>query len=95
MLGITIVGIVIRIITICGASFYNKWMVGIGAVWTVIFIILNIVSDLMVSLTYNINGTTYYSSPVMTIILTLIWGGLILYVSNCCLSLTVLTLLHT
>lgn len=84
---ISIVSIVVSVIVICGAIFYNMWLVGIGAVWTVIWIILSIVFALQRPeyVEWNSNGVTrvLYTPPALAIICAIIWGGLVLYVSFC------------
>ena len=79
------VAIAVRILTLVGAGLYNKWMVGIGAVWDIIAAILTIVVEVSKPATfYYSNGSTtgtYTTSPVGTIVLTLIFTGLIFYVS--------------
>lgn len=95
------VSLVMRIISSFGALFYNKWMVGIGAIWTVISAILRIVMAFIrptYSVTHinSINGSsviTHYSlelwqaSPIFTTIWTLVWGALLFYVSCYCFNL--------
>jgi len=86
VIAILVVGIIIRFITIGGACMYNKWMVGLGATWEVINVILSIVYAVRSSVngtifwSYCNNGCTYYSTPTwLSIVWTLFWSGLILY----------------
>lgn len=79
------VAIAVRILTLVGAGLYNKWMVGIGAVWEIIAAILLIVVALAKPATIHYsNGSTigtYTTSPAVSIVFTLIYTGLIFYVS--------------
>ena len=67
---------------------FNKWMVGLGATWEIIYVIFSIVVAVRNSVngtiywSYCNNGCTYYSTPTwLSIVWTLVWSGLILYVS--------------
>ena len=90
LIAILVVSIVIRFISIAGACMFNKWMVGLGATWEIIYVILSIVIYVRNSVNGTIfwsycngNGCTYYSTPTwLSIIWTLVWSGLILYVSS-------------
>lgn len=88
VIGILSVSIIIRFITITGACMFNKWMVGLGATWEIIYVIFSIVVAVRNSVngtiywSYCNNGCTYYSTPTwLSIVWTLVWSGLILYVS--------------
>jgi hypothetical protein len=59
------VAIAVRILTLVGAGLYNKWMVGIGAVWDIIAVILSFI----------------IVPHAAVIVSALIFGGLIFYVS--------------
>ena len=80
------VSIAVRILTLVGAGIYNKWMVGLGALWEIIAVILAIVLSVTKPATvYWSNGYssgTYTTSPALTIIFTLIFSGLLFYVSS-------------
>ena len=90
LIAILIVSIIIRFITITGACMYNKWMVGLGATWEIINVILSIVVAARNSVNGTIywsycngNGCTYYNTPTwVSIVWALVWSGLILYVSS-------------
>ena len=90
LIAILAVSIVIRFITIAGACIYNKWMVGLGATWEIVYVILSIVVAVRNSVNGTIfwsycngNGCSYYSSPTwVTIVWALFWSGLIFYVSS-------------
>ena len=80
------VAIAVRILTLIGAGIYNKWMVGLGAVWEIIAVILTIVVAVTKPATvYWSNGSssgTYTTvSPAASIFVTLIFSGLLFYVS--------------
>jgi hypothetical protein len=77
------VSIAVLILTLVGAAIYNKWMVGIGAVWEIIFVILSIVQALTGPSTFisSDGSTTITVSPGASIISALIFSGLIFYVS--------------
>jgi len=89
LIAILVVSIIIRFITIGGACMYNKWMVGLGATWEIVYVILSIVVAVRNSVNGTINwsycnngGCTYYNTPTwLSIIWALVWSGLILYVS--------------
>ena len=85
-----IVGVVIavRILTILGAGLYNKWVVGFGALWEIVTVILSFVAlaakpATTVSWSDGSVRYTYTTNPVAVVILTLIFSGLIFYVSCC------------
>ena len=87
VVAILIVGIIIRFITIGGACMFSKWMVGLGATWEIIYVILSIVyavrSSVNGTVCNGIMGCTYYSTPTwLSIVWALFWSGLILYVSS-------------
>ena len=77
-----IIGIAIFCFAIAGAALYNRWLVLPAALWAAISLILTIVASVNGSGgTFIINGTAYTVSPVVTIILAVVWQGLVAYVS--------------
>ena len=79
------VSIAVRILTLIGAGIYSKWMVGIAALWEIIYVVLSIVWAITKP-TYVYYSTasssgTYYVSPAASIVFTLIFSGLLFYVS--------------
>lgn len=80
------VSIAVRILTLVGAGIYNKWMVGIAALWEIIYVILLIVvgGTKPVAFAWSDGSSftpVYTYNPAATIILTIILSGLIFYVS--------------
>ena len=80
------VTIAVRIVTLVGAGIYNKWMVGLGAVWEIIAVILAIVVAVSKPATVHwsngySSGTYTTVSPALSIVFTLIFSGLLFYVS--------------
>ena len=83
LLAIFCVCIAVRIPPLFGAGLCNKWMVGLGALWEIIFVILTIVQALTgPSTIYSSDGSvTVHASPGAVIVPSLIFSGLIFYVS--------------
>ena len=84
VLAILVVSIIIRFLTILGAKMYNKWIVGIGAIWEIIHAILWIVLSINISVGGTIVWSWFddYSSPTwLSIVWTLVWSALLFYVS--------------
>ena len=81
-------GIIIYFLTIAGSTSYSKGLVSLGALWAVVKIILAIVFTVQGRslFTVVVNGRVY-NNPYANIIGTLIWEGLVLYVSFFCLQI--------
>ncbi|KAL7534880.1 hypothetical protein ACHAWF_004980, partial [Thalassiosira exigua] len=78
------VALFIRTATILGACLFNWCLVGLGALWTIVAMVLGIVSAVMVISEVQVNSVNtqvYYSSnPAGSIVVAIIWNGLVLYV---------------
>lgn len=76
-----IVGICVFSLAIAGAALYNRWLVAPAALWAEISLVLTIVFSLKGTDTVVVDGQVYQASPVVNIVLALIWQGLVAYVS--------------
>lgn len=77
-----IVGLAAFALAIAGAVCYNRWLVIPAALWAEISLVVTIVYLAKgVRQYFEVNGDVYYVSPVATIILAVIWQGLVAYVS--------------
>ena len=77
-----IVGIAVFSMAIAGAAFYNRCLVIPAALWTAISLILTIVASVRgAGGTVVVDGRTYQTSPIVSVVVALIWQGLVAYVS--------------
>ncbi|KAL7499381.1 hypothetical protein ACHAWT_007396 [Skeletonema menzelii] len=74
-----IVGIGVFSLAIAGAALYNRWLVAPAALWAEISLVLTIVFSLKGTDTVVVDGQVYQASPVVNIVLALIWQGLVAY----------------